>query len=69
MGRGLIYHGKGVNILLVVGSIYHRYGGRYAMDRGRYSMGRGVDKPWVGGRYAIDMGVNMPWVEGSIYHG
>ena len=45
MGRGLIYHGKGVNILLVVGSIYHRYGGRYAMDRGRYSMGRGVNIP------------------------
>ena len=46
--RGLIYHGKGVNIPLVEGSIYYRYGGRYAMGRGRYSMGRGVDIPWVG---------------------
>ena len=38
---------KGVNIPLV---------------GGRYTMGRGVDIPWVGG-------VDIPWVGGSICHG
>ena len=43
---------------------------------GRYTMGRGVNIPWVGGRYTMVKGVNIPWVGmdipwvgGSIYHG
>ena len=39
-------------------------------------MGRGVDISWEGGRYTIGMGVDMPWVGvdtawvgGSTYHG
>ena len=53
-GYGVDIPWEGVIILLVVRSLYHRYGGRYAMGRDRYSMGRGVDIPWVGD---------------SIYHG
>ena len=44
---------------------------------GQYTMGSGVDTPWVGwGRYAMDRGqnttgsgINIPWVGGLIYHG
>ena len=44
---------------------------------GRYTMGRGVNIPWVGGRYTMGRGVDILWVGGvdirwvgwSIYHG
>ena len=46
------------------------------MGRDRYSMGRGVDIPWVGGLYTMGRGVDMPsiggkytMVRGSIYYG
>ena len=42
MGRGSIYHGWGVDIPWVGGSIYHGL-------RARYNMGRVVDITWVGG--------------------
>ena len=54
MGRGSIYHGKGVNIPLV---------------RGRYTIDMVVDIPCVGDRYTMGRGIDIPWVGGSIYHG
>ena len=36
-------------------------GGRYAMDRGKNTMGRGSIYHMYG--------INIPWVGGSIYHG
>ena len=44
-------------------------GGQNTMGRGRYTMGRSVDIPWVGGQNIIGMVVDIPWVMGSKYHG
>ena len=46
--------GRDVKIPWVGGSIYNGY-------RGKNTMVRVVDTPWVGG--------GIPWVGGSIYHG
>ena len=59
--------GRGVKIGV---SIYHSY-------RGQYTMGTGVDIPWVGwGRYAMDRvskyhgyGCQYTMGRGLIYHG
>jgi hypothetical protein len=44
----------------VRGSKYHRV---------RYTMGRGLDKPWVWVSTYHGRVFDIPWVGGSIYHG
>jgi hypothetical protein len=39
------------------------------MGWGGYTMGRGVNIPWVGGQYTMGRGVDIPWLRGSIYYG
>ena len=47
------------------------------MGRGRYTMGKivdipwvgGVNIPWIGGQNTMDMGVDIPWLGGSKCHG
>jgi hypothetical protein len=64
------YHGYGIKIPWVGGSIFHGYGDQNTMDRGQNTMGRGVNMPmvggvkipWVGGRYTMGMGLHIPLV-------
>ena len=39
------------------------------MGRGRYTMGRRVNIPWLGDTIPWVRGIKIPWVSGSICHG
>jgi hypothetical protein len=47
---------RGFDIPRVGGSKYHGDGVRYPMDRGGYTMGKGLDIPWVGAQNTMGRG-------------